>query len=217
MVQGSGEGTTGIPLHRCGTGSCFGSKPVQKRSSGRAQRRGVVAGGKMSGVLSKKNKQPAFFLGVPALSKPWDFSHVAVKEMCERQREIRCEVLMARQGQLGLLCGWEGAPFGFCRACSCECKGGASTAAWSSGPSCSTGRVCRRHFCGASSLYCLHPALPPLWHSCIDGSLEDWFPPHTVQLQEHHCVFSELKSAENASIVFFFSVNFLSTIKVLIL
>lgn len=50
---------------------------MQKRSSGRGERRGVVAGGKMTGVLSKKNKQPAFFLEVPALPKPWDLSHGA--------------------------------------------------------------------------------------------------------------------------------------------
>lgn len=58
----------------CKTGSCFGSKVVQKKSSLRAEKSGIVAGRKMAGVLHKKNKQPVFFLKPPALPKPGDFN-----------------------------------------------------------------------------------------------------------------------------------------------
>lgn len=45
-----------------------------KREAQECGEEGVAAEGKMTGVLSQKNKQPALFLEV---QKPWDFSHVA--------------------------------------------------------------------------------------------------------------------------------------------
>lgn len=109
---------------------------------------------------------------------------------------------MARQGELGLLCGWEGAAFGFCRACSCVPGSGKEGT-----PLLPGAVVPWRHFCLVPG----HTAgctLSTLTSAALMGHCSlDSFPRHTVQLKEHHCVFRGLKSAEDAA--FFFQLIFM--------
>lgn len=117
--------------------------------------------------------------------------------MCERHRRNKVWGVNGRQGRLGLLRGWEGAPFGFAEPAAVwlwvECR-------WLHCclELCSPACTARAGCAGGISVCCQVTLLPaPCTASTLMGhcSLEEWFPPHTAQLKEHQCVFRGLKPA----------------------